>query len=195
MISRPYLLEEVGGKDFNIMSFFSLLAFMAVIGLWLYSARGLVGTTARFLGIAKSNKVTQDALMGKEGSEEKAIFELYKGMDFDYEKSPTVEVNSRNQKENISHFDSENELEKEGSPPTLKTYVIPLERCQLIEIFIEVPDIIIFENITIDIGKDMIINSPGCSGIYKIEDRIYKAVTSNMYLLDPISTQVGFWRD
>jgi hypothetical protein len=31
----------------------SLLGFLAVIGFWLYSARGLVGTTGQFLGVVK----------------------------------------------------------------------------------------------------------------------------------------------
>ena len=42
---RPYLKEAVadGGDAFSLVSLLGVLAFVFVIGTWLYSARGMVG--------------------------------------------------------------------------------------------------------------------------------------------------------
>ena len=52
---RPYLAEQVASGDkFKFASFLAMIGFIGVIGLWIYSARGLVGRAGEFLGLKKS---------------------------------------------------------------------------------------------------------------------------------------------
>src|SRR4030065_214870 len=49
--NKPYLRENVVGDRADFGGVLSLLFFMMVIGLWLYSARGMVGTFLDWVGI------------------------------------------------------------------------------------------------------------------------------------------------
>ncbi len=53
--SRPYLTKTAGGEGFEIVNFLALCLFVGVIALWLYSAKGIVGTLGRFVGLGDKN--------------------------------------------------------------------------------------------------------------------------------------------
>jgi len=51
MSSRPYLSERANGEGASVAGVFAMMVFLAVIGMWLYSARGMLTVFARTLGL------------------------------------------------------------------------------------------------------------------------------------------------
>ena len=56
---KPYLLESVVGDKWNLGSFLSMVVFLGVVGLWLFSAKGMVTTFLGWFGVIKKEQQVQ----------------------------------------------------------------------------------------------------------------------------------------
>lgn len=58
--SLPYLTKAAGGTKFEIGAFMAMVAMIAVVGMWLWSASPALGTMGRWLGFGKKAQASME---------------------------------------------------------------------------------------------------------------------------------------
>lgn len=195
MLLKPYLSENVRGDSFQIGAFFALCGFLAVIGFWLWSARGMVSGFLKLVGIqSPPGVVSASAIPTPAG--------------VSYLVNPTVAVTPTalvlvptEDKILLQVNSTVEQIYKtatpgSGSSTSIENYVPGQnngKNCQLVLIEQNPPDFVDFAQITVPMGTNGVIGGEGCEAFYFYSGAYYKGVLTSESFLDPNFVTLGYW--